>query len=87
MILKDIIRNSYYASVGYIETMDDIIRLDQYITYNLDILKQFKGIIHCNTYKENNNLHEYVDHVWKTYFPECFGINNGISRGIKKILL
>lgn len=81
MILKDIISNSYYASVGYIETMDDIIRLDQYITYNLDILKQFKGIIHCNTYKENNNLHEYVDHVWKTYFPECFGINNGISRG------
>lgn len=39
MKLKNIIEKSYYASVGYIENIDSIHRLEKYILYNLKILK------------------------------------------------
>ena len=54
MILKDIINKSYYGSVGYISNLDDISRLEQYIIYNLSVLKEFINIITSTTYVDNN---------------------------------
>jgi hypothetical protein len=82
MKLKDLIINSYYASVGYIESQNDIDKLEQYIIYNLDILKLFKGVISSTTYKNNNqNLTQSLDNLWSRYFPNSISIHNGISRG------
>ena len=83
MILKDIINKSYYGTVGYIETEEDINRLEQYINLNLPILLQFKGVITATTFGKNNPEELFIktSNIWKKYFPESIHINNGISRG------
>jgi hypothetical protein len=82
MKLKDLIQNSYYSSVGYIESQDDIDKLEQYIIYNLEILKLYKGVISSTTYKEDNLLLiEAINSLWLKYFPNSISICNGISRG------
>jgi hypothetical protein len=82
MKLKEIIIKSHYASVGYIESQEDINKLEQYIVYNLDILKLFKGVIFSTTYKEDNPLLiKSVNNTWRKYFPHSISIYTGISRG------
>ena len=66
MILKDIINKSYYGSVGYISNLDDISRLEQYIIYNLSVLKEFINIITSTTYVDNNpELRIQLETTWK----------------------
>ena len=82
MILKDIINKSYYGSVGYISNLDDISRLEQYIIYNLSVLKEFINIITSTTYVDNNpELRIQLETTWKKYFPNSIHIDTGISRG------
>jgi hypothetical protein len=82
MILKDIINKSYYGSVGYISTLEDINRLEQYIIYNLPVLKEFINIITSTTYIDNNfELRIQLESTWKKYFPNSVHIDTGISRG------
>lgn len=82
MILKDIINKSYYGSVGYISTLEDINRLEQYIIYNLPVLKEFINIITSTTYISNDpELRLQLENTWKKYFPNSIHIDTGISRG------
>jgi hypothetical protein len=82
MILKDIINKSYYGSVGYISTLEDINRLEQYIVYNLPVLKEFINVITSTTYVNNDpELRIQLENTWKRYFPNSFHIDTGISRG------
>jgi hypothetical protein len=82
MILKDIINKSYYGSVGYISNLEDINHLEQYILYNLPVLKEFINVITSTTYVDNNpELRIQLENTWKRYFPNSFHINTGISRG------
>jgi hypothetical protein len=83
MFLKILITKSYYGSVGYISSEDDLDLLEQYILYNLPILKQFINIITSTTYLDNNNLHLHnkLSEIWKKYFPNSYHINLGKSRG------
>jgi hypothetical protein len=82
MILKDIINKSYYGSVGYISTLEDINRLEQYIIHNLPVLKEFINIITSTTYVDNNlELRIQLESMWKKYFPNSIHIDKGISRG------
>jgi hypothetical protein len=82
MILKDIINKSYYGSVGYISTLEDINRLEQYIVYNLPVLKEFINVITSTTYVDNDpELRIQLENTWKRYFPNSFHIDTGISRG------
>ena len=82
MKIKDLIKESYYTSVGYIENKDDISKLEQYILYNLEILKLYKGVIFSTTYKEDNPLLvKLTNDTWRKYFPNSISIYNGISRG------
>jgi hypothetical protein len=82
MILKDIINKSYYGSVGYISNLDDINCLEQYIIYNLPVLKEFINVITSTTYVDNNSeLRLQLENTWKKYFPNSVHIDTGISRG------
>lgn len=83
MILKDIINKSYYGTVGYIGSEEDIDRLEQYINLNLPILSQFKGIINATTFSQDNpqELYDKLCKVWEKYFSDSKNINNGVSRG------
>ena len=83
MILKNIINNSYYGSTGYIESEEDIDRLEQYILHNLPVLLEFKGIVTSTTFKDENNVDLFIRliEVWRKYFPNSNHINAGKSRG------
>ena len=80
MILKEIINKSYYGTIGYISSPEDIIKLERYILHNLNILKEYKNIIVATNYSdmelvvENNKL-------WQKYFPDCIIINLPKNRG------
>jgi len=79
MNLKTLINKSVYGTIGYIAGEDDLTRLEQYIVYNLEVLKEFKQIVVATNYldgfQEQNSL------IWKKYFPECVLIDSEINRG------
>lgn len=81
MNLKQFINKSVYGTIGYISSQNDLNLLEQYILYNLQVLKEFKQIIVATNYK---NYPEFVDEnsqLWKKYFPECVLIDSKINRG------
>jgi hypothetical protein len=80
MILKDIINKSYYGTIGYISSKDDLILLERYIVHNLPVLKKYKGIIVATNY---NDLGLAVKNaqLWQKYFPKCKIINLKENRG------
>jgi hypothetical protein len=82
MILKEIINKSYYIANGYINDLDSINLLKSYITHNLPVLKEFKGIIIATTYKQQDEL--LIDNnkkLWTSFFPDCVLINIPENRG------
>lgn len=81
MNLKQLINKSVYGTIGYISSQNDIDLLEQYILYNLPILKEYKQIIVTTNYK---NYPEFVNEntqLWKKYFPDCILIDLEINRG------
>jgi hypothetical protein len=82
MLLKNLINNSTYGTIGYISSQENLDLIEQYIIYNLPVLKEFKQIITSTTYeKYDYNLHKLLENIWKKYFPSSIHINGGISRG------
>ena len=79
MKLKEIIDKSYYGSIGYISKESDLETLEQYIVYNLDILKEFKNIIVATNY--GSDLQFENQQLWKKYFPKCIIIDSPNNRG------
>jgi hypothetical protein len=80
MNLKQLINKSAYATIGYIESKDDLDILESYIQYNLNILKDFKYIIVATNYKDLSFINDN-DSLWKKYFPECIILDSKINRG------
>lgn len=82
MLLKNLINKSIYGTIGYISSQDDIDLLEQYLVYNLPILKEFKHIVVATNYSittqelVNNNAN-----MWKKYFPNCHLIDSELNRG------
>ena len=61
MNLKQLINKSIYGTIGYISSQNDLDLLEQYILYNLPVLKEFKQIVVATNYglplqKENSQL-------------------------------
>jgi hypothetical protein len=81
MLLKKLIKQSVYGTVGYISSQDDINLLEQYISYNFSVLKEFKQIIVATNYKNPPNLLKENTLLWKTFFPDCIIIDSKINRG------
>lgn len=80
MILKQLINQSVYGTIGYISSQDDLDLLEQYILYNLPVLKEFKQIVVATNYSDLN-LTEANSQLWKKYFPDCVIIDSKINRG------
>ena len=82
MKLKELINKSYYVANGFIESAESISILEQYITHNLNVLKEFKGVVIATTYKINDfNLIALNTNLWAKYFPDCVLIDLEINRG------
>jgi hypothetical protein len=81
MNLKQLINKSVYGVVGYISSQNDLDLLEQYILYNLPVLKEFQKIVIATNYKNYPEFIEENTQMWKTYFPNCVIIDSKINRG------
>lgn len=83
MNLKQLINKSVYGTIGYISSQDDLDLLEQYILYNLPVLKEFKKIVVATNYKDSSNTNLILKNnkLWESYFPNCSYINNPTNRG------
>ncbi len=79
MNLKTLINKSWYGTIGYIAKEQDIEILEQYILFNLPVLKEFKNIVVATNY--SINLQQENTNLWKKYFPESIIIDNQTNRG------
>jgi hypothetical protein len=82
MLLKKLLNQSIYGTIGYISSQADIDLLEQYILYNLPVLKEFKKIVVATNYKELDShlINRHID-LWEKYFPHCYLIDSPINRG------
>ena len=82
MVIKDLINKSVYGTIGYIESQTEIDTLEQYINYNLHILREFKQIIVATNWKELSfKLMSNHEGMLKKYFENCIIINSEVNRG------
>jgi hypothetical protein len=83
MTLKQLINKSVYGTVGYISSQNDLDLLEQYIVYNLPVLKEFKKIIVATNYKDYSNTDLILENykLWAKYFSNCSYLDNPINRG------
>lgn len=77
--IKQLANKSVYGAVGYIGSKQDLELLEQYIVFNLPVLKEFKQILIATNY--DSDLKKDNFHLWKKYFPECVLIDNDKNRG------
>ena len=81
MTLKQLINKSIYGTIGYISSQDDFNKLEQYILYNLPVLKEFKQIIVATNYSNINLFRNSNKELWTKYFPQCVLIDSFRNRG------
>ncbi len=81
MVVKELINKSIYGTIGYISSKEDLNLLEQYIIYNLPVLKQFKQIISATNYKNYPELVEENTQLWKKYFSNCIILDSKVNRG------
>jgi hypothetical protein len=79
MVLKNLINKSIYGGMGYISSQNDINVLEQYVLYNLPVLKEFKQIVVATNY--GSELQNENTQLWKKYFPNCIILDSPINRG------
>lgn len=79
-LLIDLINKSVYGTIGYISSQDDLDLLEQYIVYNLPVLKEFKQIVVATNYS-TLELIEANTQLWKKYFPNCIILDSKVNRG------
>ena len=81
--MKFLINNSVYGTIGYISSKDDLDLLEQYIIYNLPVLKEFKKIVVAVNYGKGAypSLALLSNKLWTKYFPNCSYFNNPVNRG------
>ena len=80
MVVKELINKSVYGTIGYIDSLEDIDRTEQYILYNLPILQEYKNIIVATNF---NSLEweEAYQSMWRRHIPECILITSPENRG------
>lgn len=79
MNLKQLINKSVYGTIGYISSQEDLNLLEQYILYNLSILKEYKQIVVATNY--GSSLQNENTQLWKKYFPGCIVLDSEVNRG------
>jgi hypothetical protein len=81
MNLKQLINKSVYGTIGYISSQEDLDILEQYIIYNLLVLKEFKQIVVVINYLKPNSNRVNNELLWKKYFPDCIVYCSNVNRG------
>jgi hypothetical protein len=84
MNLKQLINKSVYGIIGYISSQEDLDLLEQYILYNLPVLKEFKQVIVTTNYSSGRSYPSYQTQnkkLWKKYFPDCIILDSVVNRG------
>lgn len=81
MNLKQLTNKSFYGTISYISSQDDLDLLEQYIVFNLPVLKEFKQVVVATNYKEYPEFVNENTRLWKKYFPDCVMIDLKINRG------
>jgi hypothetical protein len=66
MNLKHLINKSTYGVIGYISSEEDLTRIEQYVLYNLEVLKEFKQIIIATNYLGDYKFQN--TEIWKSIF-------------------
>ena len=79
MNLKTLVNKSWYGTIGYIAKEEDLETLEQYILYNLPVLREYKNIVVATNY--GAELQQQNKELWKSYFPESVIIDNPTNRG------
>ena len=79
MLLKELINKSWYGTIGYIAKEEDLEVLEQYIIFNLPVLKEFQGIVIATNY--GGDYSEQNTALWRKYFPNCVTANSFVNRG------
>ena len=79
MLLKELINKSVYGTIGYISSQDDLDLLEQYIVYNLPVLKEFKQIVVATNY--GSPLQKENERIWNKSFPNCIILDSKVNRG------
>ena len=79
MLLKELINKSWYGTIGYIAKEEDLETLEQYILFNLPVLKEFQGIVIATNYK--GDYSEQNTALWRKYFPNCVVVDSSVNRG------
>jgi|TARA_R110000822_G_scaffold310062_2_gene441113 hypothetical protein len=79
MNLKHLINKSTYGVIGYISSEEDLTRIEQYVLYNLEVLKEFKQIIIATNYLGDYKFQN--TEIWKKYFPDCIILDSQTNRG------
>lgn len=79
MNLKQLINKSTYGTIGYIASEDDLARMEQYLLYNLEVLKEYKNIVIATNY--GGDFQTQNTEIWKRYFPTCIILDSPINRG------
>lgn len=79
MLLKELINKSWYGTIGYIAKEEDLEVLEQYIVFNLPVLKEFQGIVIATNY--GGDYSEQNTALWRKYFPNCVTANSFVNRG------
>lgn len=69
MILKKVINESWYGSIGYISNESSIELLGSYLLYNSPLLNEYKGHIFAFTYDILNK--SLLESTIKSIFPEA----------------
>ncbi len=78
--IKQLTNKSVYGTVGYIGSNEDLELLEQYLLFNLPVLKEFKQILVATNYSNLSFITKNA-HIWKKYFPECILLDNNKNRG------
>lgn len=81
MNLKQLINQSVYGTIGYISSQSDLNLIEQYIIYNLPVLKEYKQIIVATNYKNYPELTKENTQLWTKYFPNCIILDSQTNRG------
>ena len=81
MNLKQLINKSVYGTIGYISSQDDLDQLEQYIVYNLPVLKEFKQIVVATNYSDIDLFRNNNKELWTKYFSKCVLIDSYKNRG------
>ena len=85
MNLKTLVNKSWYGTIGYIAKEEDLETLEQYILYNLPVLREYKNIVVATNY--GAELQQQNKELWKSYFPESVIIDNPTTVEKKPISL